>query len=372
MKQFKGRFQSEVSTDAVPFPLLETIFFDIETTGFAAKSSKLYLIGTVHAVDLEGTFEYTQFFAEKENEEALVLFAFFDSVKNFKNIVHFNGNGFDIPYILAKCRSYNMLFNFDRFAGYDLYKEAQKHKNCFKTENLKQKTLEEFFGVFREEKYSGKELINLYYEFLNPENRADSKKEELLKLLLLHNLQDIRGMLSLLGIYSYSCAFQGDFVFDSYTMNEFKGYDNHIKKELFMNFTLTHPVPGRISGGNDVFYFSMNEKSCKIRVLVRTDELKFFYPDFKNYYYLPKEDFAIHKSVSFYVDKDYRTQAKAATCYSRKSGCFLPEYEEVICPYFKAEYNDKVLYFEADSEFLSNKKKLKDYALHVLGLIKKM
>lgn len=386
MKQFKGRFQSEVSVDAIPFPLLETVFFDIETTGFAAKSSKLYLIGTVHAVDLK-TFEYTQFFAEKEDEEALVLFAFFDSVKNFKNIVHFNGNGFDIPYILAKCKSYNMLFNFDRFTGYDLYKEAQKHKAYFKTENLKQRTLEEFFGVFREEQYSGKELINLYYEFLenntaNSCHTASSKagdanclnhrKKELLELLLLHNLQDIRGMLSLLGIYSYSCAFQGDFTFDSYTMNEFKGYDNHIKKELLMNFTLTHPVPSKISGGNEIFYFSMNENSCKIRVRIRTDELKFFYPDFKNYYYLPKEDFAIHKSVSFYVDKDYRTQAKAATCYSKKSGCFLPEYEEIIRPYFKAEYDDKVLYFEADSEFLSEEKKLKDYALHVLGLIKKI
>ncbi len=370
MKQLKGRFQSNVSVEAIPFSLLETVFFDIETTGFAAKSSKLYLIGILYATDLNGTFEYVQFFAEKEEEEALVLFHFFNSVKNFKNIVHFNGNGFDIPYLLTKCRSYNMLFNFDCFTGYDLYKEAQKYKSCFKTENLKQKTLEEFFGIFREEKYSGRELINLYYEFL--EEHTASKKETLLELLLLHNLQDIRGMLSLLGIYSYSCAFHGGFTFDSYIMNEFKGYDNHIRKELLINFTLIHPVPVKISGGNDVFYFSMNGKSCKIRVLVRTDELKFFYPDFKNYYYLPKEDFAIHKSVSFYVDKDYRTQAKAATCYSKKSGCFLPEYEEIICPYFKAEYNDKILYFEADPEFLSDEKKLKDYALHVLGLIKKM
>lgn len=370
MRQFKGRFQSKVSVETIPFSLLETVFFDIETTGFAAKNSKLYLIGIVYATDLNGNFEYIQFFAEKEEEEALVLFHFFNVIKNFKNIVHFNGNGFDIPYILTKCQSYNMPFNFNCFTGYDLYKEAQKYKTYFKTENLKQKTLEEFFGIFREEKYSGRELINLYYEFL--EAQTNSKKEKLAALLVLHNLQDIRGMLSLLGIYSYSCAFEGGFTFDSYVMNEFKGYDHHIKKELFMNFTLIHSVPVKISGGNDVFYFCMNEKSCKIRVFIRTDELKFFYPDFKNYYYLPKEDFAIHKSVSFYVDKDYRTQAKAATCYSKKSGCFLPEYEEIICPYFKAEYNDKILYFEADPEFLSDEKKLKDYALHVLGLIKKM
>ena len=47
MKQLKGRFQSNVSVEAIPFSLLETVFFDIETTGFAAKSSKLYLIGKI-------------------------------------------------------------------------------------------------------------------------------------------------------------------------------------------------------------------------------------------------------------------------------------------------------------------------------------
>ena len=366
MKQIKDTFQSEVFMDDIPFNLLETVFFDIETTGFAAKNSMLYLIGAVHAVNLEGSFEYIQFFAEKEEEEASVLFAFFHYIKNFKNIVHYNGNGFDIPYILAKCVSYNMLFNFDSLKSYDLYREVLKYKRFFKTENLKQKTMEEFFGHFREDQYSGRELINVYYHFL------ETPKKELSEILLLHNLEDIRGMLSLLGIYSYSYAFEGSFSFDSYLMNEFKGYDNHIKKELFIKFILDRPVSHKISGGNDIFYFSMSGKNCTVRVPVRTGELKFFYPDFKNYYYLPKEDFAIHKSVSFYVDKNYRTQAKAANCYSKKTGCFLPQYEEIVCPYFKAEYHDKILYFEADSEFLSNEKKLKDYALHILGLIKKL
>ena len=101
-----------------------------------------------------------------------------------------------------------------------------------------------------------------------------------MQILLLHNLEDIRGMLSLLDIYSYSSAFQGNFSFDSYTINEFKGYDSSIRKELIMSFTLDAPVPRVISGGNDSFYFSMNDRLCKIRVLIRTDELKFFYPDY--------------------------------------------------------------------------------------------
>lgn len=366
MRQIKDIFHAKVPSGCIPFKLSETVFFDIETTGFAANKSRIYLIGVVHALDVNGTFEYIQFFAEKEDQEASLLFAFFQYIKNFKNIVHFNGNGFDIPYILAKCASYNMLYSFDCFSSYDLYREASKYKSLWKTENLKQKTLENFFGLAREDKYSGGELINIYYDYLK------NNSEELLQILLLHNLEDIRGMLSLLDIYSYSSAFQGNFSFDSYTINEFKGYDGGIRKELIMSFTLDAPVSRVISGGNDSFYFSMNDRLCKIRVLIRTDELKFFYPDYKNYYYLPKEDCAIHKSVAFYVDKDYRTQARAATCYSKKTGCFLPEYEEIICPYFKAEYHDRILYFEADGEFLSDSEKLKSYGLHVLDIIRNL
>ena len=128
MRQIKDIFHAKVPSDCIPFKLSETVFFDIETTGFAANKSRIYLIGVVHALDLNGTFEYMQFVAEKEDQEAALLFAFFQYIKNFKNIVHFNGNGFDIPYILAKCASYNMLYSFDCFSGYDLYREASKYK----------------------------------------------------------------------------------------------------------------------------------------------------------------------------------------------------------------------------------------------------
>lgn len=364
MKKLTQIFTWKLNTDILPFSIQETIFFDIETTGFAPKNSKLYLIGLIHAVGNE-TFESVQFLAESSEDEASLLYEFFTFIKGYKNIVHFNGNGFDIPYLLAKCASFNLLYSFDCFTGYDLYKEACRYKMLLKTQNMKQKTLEEFLGIQREDSYSGGELINIYYDYLK------TKDEKTEKLLLLHNLEDLTGMLSLLDIYAYSFAFSGNFSFTSCRVNDFKGYDGRERKELLLDFTLNTPVPQNISGGNDIFYLSLNRNLCKIKILIRTDELKFFYPDYKNYYYLPKEDCAIHKSVAFYVDRNYRTQAKAATCYSKKTGCFLPEYEEIIRPYFKAEYHDKVLYFEADQEFLSDPEKLKAYALHVMQMLLK-
>lgn len=52
--------------------------------------------------------------------------------------------------------------------------------------------------------------------------------------------------------------------------------------------------------------------------------LKFFFPDHKDYYYLPQEDTAIHKSVAQFVDASCRRKATAANCYTKKEGIFLP------------------------------------------------
>lgn len=99
--------------------------------------------------------------------------------------------------------------------------------------------------------------------------------------------------------------------------------------------------------------------------------MKFFYKNYKDYYYLPKEDISIHKSVAFYVDKDYRTKAKAATCYSKKTGKFLPQFNEQIEPYFKIDYYDKTNYFELTDEVKNNPLILQNYTIHILEYLKK-
>ena len=63
-----------------------------------------------------------------------------------------------------------------------------------------------------------------------------------------------------------------------------------------------------------------------------------FYSNYKDYYYLPEEDQAIHKSVAEFVDRAYRMQASASNCYTRKPGQFLREWDLVFTPFFKKEY----------------------------------
>ena len=80
--------------------------------------------------------------------------------------------------------------------------------------------------------------------------------------------------------------------------------------------------------------------------LIHICNLKYFYPNYKDYYYLIYEDQAIHKSVGEFVDKGARVKATKETCYTKKSGSFLPQPSSLWTPDFKNTCKDKTGFFE--------------------------
>lgn len=330
-----------------------TVFFDIETTGFSSFNTNLYLIGCIHEVD--GKIVTIQWLAEDLSEEPLIINEFFNYIDSFKNIAHFNGDGFDIPYIEAKCRKFMLPYRFSKYNSFDLYKRINKFKNILKIDNLKQKTIEKFLDKERLDIYSGGELISVYQEFLTKRDNV------LADTLLQHNLDDIIGMISILDILSYTYLFEGNYSIERIEYNE--------KNEISFALSLPFTLPKRLTYGFGPFYLSSFEKLAFLKIKIYTDELKFFYPNYTDYYYLPVEDISIHKCVAFYVDKNFRTKAKAANCYSKKTGKFLPQYKEIISPYFKIDYHDKITYFELIDEFLHNENLIKCYTMHILKLM---
>ena len=109
----------------------------------------------------------------------------------------------------------------------------------------------------------------------------------------------------------------------------------------------------------------INNDQLSLTIPVITDSLKFFFPNYKEYYYLIKEDMAIHKSVATYVDKDFRKKATADNCYTKKDAIFVPQYETLITPFFKESSKDKLTYFELTREFLDSDSLLRQYTSHV-------
>lgn len=357
MKIFRNTYRQNIEAIGhINVPLCSTLFFDIETTGFSAAHSKLYLIGCLYYDGEENLFRTIQWFMDEDGEEDKLISAFFDFSRNYTHIVHFNGDGFDIPYIVHKCNFFKLFNGFSTLKSVDIYKSAHAMRKVLKLPNLKQKSIEDFLNIQRDDKYSGGELIKVYEEYLK--NRDD----ESLALLVLHNLDDIKGLLNLLFIFNYSEIFNGSFNIQSISTE---------KNEAVVEAKLLYPIPSRISASFDAFYMTAYNNTLKLRINIYSDELKFFYPNYKDYYFLPQEDCSIHKSVAFYVDKNFRTQAKAANCYSKKTGNFLPQYKDLISPYFKREYGDKITYFEITEDFLRDAVSIKAYTRHILSLFLK-
>lgn len=340
-------------------PLDKILFVDIETTGFTAKGSCLYLIGA--ACFSDGHWYIRQWFAEKYEEEKEILEAFFSFSSSFTHLVHFNGNNFDLPFMQQKCAEYGLPYHFDALEGIDLYRRISPYKFFLNVSNCKQKTLEAFLGINRQDVYNGGELISVYHDYVK--NPTDNS----LSLLLQHNSDDMRGMLHLTVLLSYHDLFNKPIKAKKVWSNSFQDYHGKERHELLMKLALPEALPKPLSTMCNGCYFSGEEKEGLLKVPIYEEEMKFFYSNYKEYYYLPAEDLAMHKSVSSFVDKEHRIQATAATCYTRKISSYLPQWDILVEPFFKRDYKSRELFFELTDERKQDRKLFGEYAGYILN-----
>lgn len=344
-------------------PTDKILFVDIETTGFTAKSSVLYLIGV--AFYQAGHWRIRQWFADCPEDEPALLHEFFSFAAQYTHLIHFNGNNFDLPYLLQKCGQHQLSYNFDSFTGIDLYKRVTPYKFFLHTPNCKQKTLEELMGIVREDVYNGGELIGIYHDYVKKPD------EEACRLLLLHNMDDMKGMLQILPLLAFYDLFNCPIKARKVQSNSFVDYHGHDRKEILMKLELPSPLPFTISTLSNGCYFSGEATEGILKVPVYEEEMKYFYSNYKDYYYLPAEDVALHKSVAAFVDKDHRIQATAANCYTRKYAVYLPQWDFFTEPFFKRDYKSRDFFFELTDEMKTDRAFFSRYAQYLLGKMAK-
>lgn len=369
-------------------------FFDIETTGFSARKNAIYLIGSLRP---EGDhWLLTQWLAEDKSadEQRAILNAFFADIAACTRLVTYNGATFDLPFIDKKCEALGLEVRLSHWEHLDLYKEIRKLNKLLKLESLKLKAVEAFLGIHREDEYSGGALIPIFETF------TQSGNENLKQLLLLHNYEDIRDMLFILPMLAYQYLFTGSGMFTARSnITEQPG-----EGQLQLSITPLHPLPKPLptvslpfvpknpaaaghaadhsaAAGHNADRTAIDDPSAgsvsseapafpgspaaarTITLTVGTTEvllnlpllcaeMKFFYKDYKDYYYLPAEDCAIHKSVAGFVDKDHRRRATPKNCYTKKAGVFLPQPTDCFTPAFKEQYDDTLTWFEYDPQLL--------------------
>ena len=337
-------------------------FFDIETTGFSREYNICYLIGAVYTKN--GKTFYNQWLAESDSDEASILSAFNEFVKDYDYIIHFNGDSFDIPFITERAARLGTALDLSHMTNLDLYKIAKNCKPLLCLTDYKQKTIEHFLGIHREDMYSGGELIEVYKEFsrLN----ASAKKDEYKIILLLHNHDDIEGMTRLLPLISYYALIQNAYDYESSTIENVVTADRKPERSLMISCALPVSVPvDRHICTEDIHLMLINNRLI-LSIPVNTCEMKYFYKDYRNYYYLPSEDEAIHKSIAQYVDSSNRVKCTAANCYTRKTGAFVPEFGGTNTPVFKKSFSDSLSYICLDDTFLSDPDQSRLYCQSVI------
>ncbi len=342
-------------------PLENILFLDIETTGFTARSSMLYLIGTAYCKNHSWYIE--QFFAEQKEDEAELLHSFFALAKNFTHFIHFNGNNFDLPYLMQKLEAYKLSYSMNDFQGIDLYRRVAPYKAFLHLPNCKQKTLELYLGIERMDPYHGGELISVYHEYLS------HPQEQSMSVLLQHNYEDMKGMLSILPILSVYDLFNDMHRPKKVQSNSYTAIDGNKNLELYIKFKCSSPLPKPVSYSAHSCFFSGENTEGTIRVPIYDEEMKYFYSNYRDYYYLPEEDVALHKSIANFVDKEHRIAATASTCYTRKHSLYLPQWDTLFEPFFKREYHSKDVFFELTDEMKTNREFFSLYIQHILTML---
>lgn len=369
MKTITDTITLALPAAAFPMDPERILFFDIETTGLSPRASSLYLIGTIHASGAD-QYTITQWFADTSASEQEMLTCFLEQLEHYDGLCHFNGRTFDIPYILNKCDKYHItpsshcqdiLSDTTQTRSFDMLLQLRPLKKLFGLAHGAQKDWEQFIGIDREDIYSGGDLIQVYSSYrqdllLHPEQAA--VKEH---LLLLHNHDDLIGMLHLVKVLTYRLLLtrkkESPARIEHATLLERRPGCS----TATISFELSTAVPRKVHVTAPIpwpkLFRDQPQKELELTlehslglltIPCVHEELKYFIPDYKNYYYLPEEDTAIHSSVAEFVDKAHRKAATAATCYVRKTGDFIPSVSgKIDCDgllLFQQEHRDKLCF----------------------------
>lgn len=366
----------------------KSIFFDIETTGFSAKTASIYMIGVAFK-ESDSEFKIIQWFAEVQKEEVLLIKEFFKLIEDFEELFHFNGQTFDIPFVREiayihsipvpdKCE---VLFT-ER--SHDMLKLIRPLKKFLGLDSLKQKNLECFLGIDREDEYDGGRLIEVYKEFLRLQ-ADDPKRDELKRLLLLHNYCDMEGMLSVYEILSYRDLVLSDSLKefgDNFEVESIERGDTYLSINL--RYRSMFPVEKHLSDGvlvdstsDKKYELALMENQVELTLPIADTSLNYYFDNYKDYYFIPSENRVIHKSLAEFIGKNLKQKACKENCFSVLESEFVPLYISK-CVFKNKELDGEIKKFrvfksdfKSEEGFIEAKALNEDNALAVVGLIVK-
>ena len=266
MKIFEYTEDINVDTAHISDELSDILYFDIETTGLSAKRSDLYLIGCSYFSD--SAFRTQLIFNDNGTSEPEMLSHFEQLLKNHKILVSYNGDTFDIPYLLKKMEQFDVDTALGDIQSVDIYRTTRKYKKLLRLDSAKQFDIEHLVDFQRNTFISGGDLISAYKHYLG------SHDESLLDDMLTHNHDDIRGLISI-----------SEFVNIPHIPEEFQIEDISDTIDSITYNCSIPKLPCRITESLNGILVNANDTHMHIVVpKAQNVEMKYFFKDYKNYF----------------------------------------------------------------------------------------
>lgn len=303
----------------------DLLFLDIETTGLSKDRSYIYLIGCIFYRD--SSWNCLQWMAEDKNEEQLLLKKFSDFSSSYHVLLHYNGSKFDLPFLEHRLRLYNLPTSLTGKESLDLYRLLLPCKPLWKLSHLRQTDAEAYLQLPPRCAPDGKEGIALYKQFLK------KKDKNLEQSLLLHNQEDLKGLVRLLEALSYPLFLEGHFEVKELLSG---------KESLTFILECVYPFPQPFSFKFPFGYISAQNTRAAIELRLSEHRLPNYYKNYKDYYYVPSEDTIVPKCMAAYLSPRLREPAKPHNCYS---------------------------WFSIEESFLNDAKKQHDYLTSLLAVL---
>lgn len=280
------------------------LLLDIETTGFSWKNSMVFLIGFMKIDSACGRWVVEQRLLEDPAMEKELLAEFSHLITANTCLVHYNGRRFDLPFLEGRCQMSGIPVTWNDCGQLDLYQTLRPCRKLLGLERMRLPDLEERLGLSRPEDISKKTYISVFQKY------AAQKNPELEEILFLHNQWNLIGILQAACALAYPAFLSGKFSLESHDACQDSFVCRLSPRHPFpRSFLLDcHPRPWTVSG---------DDRQAQIKFSLENGCLRMYYPNYKDYYYLPAEDAAIHKSVGVYVDKKNRVPATAENCFTR-------------------------------------------------------
>lgn len=267
-------------------------FFHMITTGHFWRNSKITELSLLYQKEGE-QWQVYKWSLEQEADEYDMLTAFSDKIRDAYCLIGFNSSSFHIPYLTHKYKAYGLENPFEHKMHIDLLKEL---------------------------KPIGKQL------------HISTKLSDLRLFLQLPDFyEEIQCIGSFTSLFLYPKILQGEFqVIKTECLDQ----------EVLFKCKTGQPFPKELRLHDKDFYLIGSENDLKIKVRSEQGQLKLYYPNYKDYYFIPEENTVIHRSLAEVISKDRKRKALPEECFS---------------------------YFSCSQSFLEDTEKQRKYLLALLG-----